>query len=363
MRNKFKYILTLLIIIFLFFILFNFTNVFISKTIFNENFISGTNNSNNEFNYTSKIFNFDNFSIGEVVGVSIKNNGNLLFLHRAENNFNSKTIISQNTIIEINTTSGDVVNSFGDYLFVAPHGLFVDKDDNIWITDTQLNKVFKFNSDGDLKLIIGEDYTFGLDFLFLIRNKFHGIDYILDLFYNDYIFARPTNVFVNSIGDILVSDGYRNSRIVKFSPSGELIWELDRYGSKDGEFNLVHGVYGDKFDNIYVVDRSNSRIQVFSNDGEFIKIIGDKYVQRPFSLVIKNDLLYIVDGGDYLNGGTENLISQIVILTLDGELVTSFGSFGNNDFEFILPHDIAVDDLGNIFVAEVTNKRIQGFYK
>jgi outer membrane protein assembly factor BamB len=134
----------------------------------------------------------------------------------------------------------------------------VDAEDNIWVTDVMLNKVFKLSSDGRLIRAFGHDYPAYLETCFRIRS-------ILPRFpatRNPLIFARPTDVVVVKNGDFIVTDGYRNKRLARFNKDGNLIWQVNHAGSGDGEFNLPHGLAMDAKGRLYVADRNNARIQV-----------------------------------------------------------------------------------------------------
>ena len=108
--------------------------------------------------------------------------------------------ISGKTILEIDNQTGKLVNSWGDHFFVMPHGLTVDAQDNVWVTDVELHQVFKFSHEGRLLMTLGEAWVGGND-------AAH--------------FNRPTGIAVALDGSFFVSDGYGNSRVVKFSPDGK----------------------------------------------------------------------------------------------------------------------------------------------
>jgi peptidylamidoglycolate lyase len=144
--------------------------------------------------------------------------------------------------------AGRIINSWGENLFIMPHGLKVDKQNNVWVTDVGLHQVFKFTHEGKLLLKIGEAKVPGKD-------ATH--------------FDMPTDIAIEDDGSFYVSDGYGNSRVVKFSATGQYLFEWGTKGDKESEFDIPHGITLDKNGNVYVADRENSRIQVFDSSGKF----------------------------------------------------------------------------------------------
>ncbi|HIG56559.1 MAG TPA: 6-bladed beta-propeller [Candidatus Latescibacteria bacterium] len=109
----------------------------------------------------------------------------------------------------------------------------------------------------------------------------------------------PTDVAVLQDGSFYVSDGYGNTRVVKFSAQGEFLFEWGTPGSGPGEFDLPHGIAVDENERVFVADRSNSRIQIFDSTGTFIAEWKSQGLGRPYSMAIGSDnSVYVVDGGD-----------------------------------------------------------------
>ena len=178
--------------------------------------------------------------------------------------------------------SGKLVASFGAGMFNYPHGLFVDRDNNVWVTDGRAKNngkghtVTKFSADGKLLLILGKPGVAG-----------DGSD----------TFHAPSDVLIAPNGDIFVADGHggeSNARIVKFSKDGKFIKTWGKKGSAPGEFDVPHGLAMDSAGRLFVADRVNSRIQIFDQDGKFL----DQWRQfgRPSGVFIdKNDIIYVAD--------------------------------------------------------------------
>ena len=184
-------------------------------------------------------------------------------------------------IFKFDRNTGEVLANFGADLFVTPHGIHVDSDGNVWVTDfagneagTRGHQVFKFSPTGKLLLTLGAAGVAG-----------HGPD----------TFDRPTDVAVASNGDIFVTDGHgTNNRVVKFAQDGRFIKAWGHTGTGPGEFNQPHTIALDSAGRVFVGDRSNSRIQVFDPDGTFI--VEWTQFGRPSGMFIdENDRLYVTD--------------------------------------------------------------------
>src|SRR5437867_375840 len=178
-------------------------------------------------------------------------------------------------------SSGKFVKSFGAGMFVSPHGIHVDRQGNVWVTDgtgksAKGHQVFKFSPDGKVLMTLGKAGVTG-----------DGPD----------TFNQPSDVFVAPNGDIFVADGHggnSNARIVKFSKDGKFIKAWGKKGSGPGEFDTPHSLAMDSSGRLFVADRGNSRIQIFDQDGKLL----DQWKQfgRPSGIFIdKNDILYAAD--------------------------------------------------------------------
>lgn len=223
-----------------------------------------------------------------------------------------------------------------------PHGLTVDNRDNVWVTDIALNQVFKFARNGALLLTLGERGVAGTD-------SAH--------------FNRPTDVAVAADGSFYVSDGYRNSRIVRFSKEGRYLFSWGRKGSGPGEFNLPHSIALDTAGHVYVADRANARIQVFDSLGNFLTEWKGPELGRPWAVrVARNGYLYVIDGGDMPSAPPDR--ARVLKVTSEGRVVESFGTFGNYDGQFVWPHALAVAIDGTAYIGDVsTGMRVQKFVR
>ena len=178
-------------------------------------------------------------------------------------------------------TSGKMLKNFGSGMFVTPHGMYIDKDGNLWIVDQAIKdgkgfQVFKLNQDGKVLLTLGKAGVAGTT--------------------ND-TFNSPSDVAVAPNGDIFVADGHggdTNARIVKFSSEGKFIKTWGKKGTAPGDFDTPHTLAFDAKGRLFVGDRNNNRIQIFDQDGNFIEEW--KQYGAPSGIFIDaKDNIYVAD--------------------------------------------------------------------
>ena len=290
-------------------------------------------------------------------GIDLDSSGNLVILHRAGHSFNNASLIDEDTVAIYSLKDHRLLRTWGAGQFVVPHGMTVDDRDAVWITDTGQNKVFKFSPTGELLNPYGEDYSVFTEACLRLRNILPG----LSCFLSKKQFARPTDVEVFSDGSFVVSDSYRNNRIVRMDAQGNVIWEVNRAGNEPGAFHLPHDLALDDRERILVADRRNSRIQLFNKDGQFLETWDRPELGRPYAIDAAAGRIYVVDAGDSyeFDGGIER--SRLLMLDSDGRLISSQEGFGSGIGEMRLPHDVAVSANGEVFVAELVNDRVQSF--
>jgi DNA-binding beta-propeller fold protein YncE len=283
------------------------------------------------------------FILGNPTGISINTENNIVVFHRASKVWEEpmqEDKIQENTILTLNKHTGEILKSWGANLFIMPHGLEVDSQNNIWVTDCGLHQVFKFDSNGNLLMTLGEAKVPGDD-------SSH--------------FNLPTDVAVSEDGSFYVSDGYGNSRVVKFSKDGTYLFEWGTFGSKQGEFNIPHGIDLDKEGNVYVADRENNRIQKFDGKGNFITLWQNEITEQLYSVTIDNKKNHLF-GIDYMTL-QDTIIkgSDIFRFDLDTNLQMQFGRTGFYDGPISRYHDIQIDDEGSIYVGDILGNKIQKF--
>ena len=222
---------------------------------------------------------------------------------------------------------GDFVGSWGEGDYNDPHGIFIDPDDNIWLTDSQIHVVEKRRQNGELLLELG--------------TRGHAMPTTSQKGDNGDPFNMPSGVALNSDGDIYVSDGYGNRRVHCFSSTGELRFSWGRSGAGPGEFALLHNIGIDKDGRVFICDRENSRIQIFTPGGDFIEEWND--VLNPGDVYMSpDDLVYVAEQGSP---------TGVSIFTLSGELISRWR--GSPDGVLEAPHGIWAASNGDVYVAEI----------
>ena len=256
-------------------------------------------------------------------------------------------------VLKFDRSSGEVLASFGVGMFVLPHGFHVDREGNIWVTDSQGNEagtkghqVIKFSPEGEVLMRLGTAGVAG-----------GGPDN----------FNEPCDVITAPNGDIFVSDGHSGQganpppgaagRIVKFTSDGQYVKEWGQIGTAPGEFRTPHALAFDSRGRLFVADRGNHRIQIFDQDGNFL----DSYEQfgRVSGLFIAaDDTLYAIDSESNPNNHP-GWRTGVRIGSATEDRVTAF----------IPPHPtergphgaagegVAVDPEGNVYAAEGPNSR------
>jgi DNA-binding beta-propeller fold protein YncE len=263
------------------------------------------------------------WNFGECSGVAIDKDDNVWVFNRGAH-----------PVIEFDK-SGKMLQAWTEVPVTAAHGLKVDRDGNIWTVDVAAHRVMKFTTGGHLLMMIGQ------------VGGGPGTNDTRDGF------NRPTNLAFAPNGDFFVSDGYVNSRVVRYNKDGEYITHWGQKGTGDGEFNLVHDVTLDSQGRVYVADRLNQRVQIFDQNGKFLGKWTDVGAPWGLDYVARENAIYMCDGVN----------NRIVKLNLDGQILGVLSSYGKIPGKLDFPHSIAVDSTGAIYVAEIKNWRVQKFAK
>lgn len=287
-----------------------------------------------------------NVYFGEGIGIATNSKGHVFVYTRS----------GETRLFEFDQ-NGVFVREIGQGLYglVFAHAVRVDRDDNIWVVDEGSNMVIKFNPAGRVILTIGrrpeavEELT-----NFTGQGAYTGAN-------RPYSFNRPTDVAWDAQGNIFVSDGYGDSRVVKYDRNGRFIKSAGVRGSEPGQLNLPHTLAADAQGNIYIGDRSNARVQVWDNDLK-PKAIYDN-VGNPWAVCVSpGPHQYLFVSNSVPDNGDSRAAAQtgeIYKMELDGTIVGKFGKAGKALKEFSTVHEIDCRNPDQLFVSEITAWRAQ----
>ena len=286
-----------------------------------------------------------NLYLGEGIGIATNSKGHVFIFTR-----------SQRTRLFEFDQNGNFIREIGEglYGFVFAHAVRVDPQDNIWAVDEGSNMVIKFNPEGRVIMTLGRRPE-------PVDAQAPPIPAPDPNNPEKYIFNRPTDVGWDAQGNIFVSDGYGNSRVVKFDKNGRFITQVGTHGSEPGQINLPHSLAMDAKGNVYIADRSNRRIQVFDNDLKF-KTIYDN-VGTPWEVCISpGPHQYLFSSNSFPDGNDYTLASvtgEVYKMELDGTVVGKFGKAGKQLGEFSGLHEIDCRNPDVLYVSEIQLWRAQ----
>jgi peptidylamidoglycolate lyase len=242
-------------------------------------------------------------------------------------------------VITFVDANGKMIETWDQHnkLFVRPHRVLVnpyDPQKHLWFVDDGAHAIYKFSPEGKLVQTIGTPMKPGND---------------------EKTFARPTDIAWLPDGTFFVSDGYVNTRVVKFDKDGKFLMTWGQKGNPPNEtrpsyMNTVHAISISKDRRVFVSDRANSRIQVFDENGKFLDAWPN--VRRPYSFLLTEDQhLWVADG----------ITQKFTKFDLNGKLLYSWGTFGAFPGGFWGVHQFHTDSQGNLYTADVHVGRAQKF--
>jgi DNA-binding beta-propeller fold protein YncE len=253
--------------------------------------------------------------------------------------------------------NGVFVKEFGvgSYGFSFAHAVRVDKDDNVWAVDEGTNVIQKFSPDGRLLMVLGKRPD-PLEQLSLAPGggQYSGAN-------KPYSFHRETDVAWDPQGNIFVSDGYGDSRVVKYDKNGRFIRSVGTRGSGPMQFSTPHAIAVDAKGLVYVADRGNSRIHVLDNDLN-PKAMYDN-VGAPWAVCISaGPHQYLYSSNSFPTGNNFDqaaITGEVYKMELDGTVLGRFGKAGHGFKEFSSIHQMDCRNPDEIYVAEITAYRVQ----
>ena len=258
--------------------------------------------------------------------------------------------------------SGKPLKSFGAGMFVFPHGIHVDKDGNVWVTDTGAaanlgnegekgkgHRVIKFSPEGKVLLTLGKAGVRG-----------DPPDYL----------DEPCDVVTAPNGDIFVADGHSGqlskdpdtvARIVKYSKGGKFIKTWGKLGSAPGEFRTPHALVFDSRGRLFVADRGNHRIQIFDQEGKFLDAW--RQFSRVSGMYIRNDTFYAIDSETDATNHPGWRKGVRIGSVKDGKVMLFIPPHQTDRPEGAAGEGVAVDGEGNVYAAEVSVRGLTKYVK
>jgi len=256
--------------------------------------------------------------------------------------------------IQVYDAKGKLVRAWGEGFLVMAHYIRIDHDGMVWVADAKDHVVLRCTPEGKVLLTLGTRGQGGCD---------------------ETRLNRPTDMAVSPAGDVFVSDGYGNARIVHFDKQGKFVKQWGKMGVGPGEFSFPHSIVMDRKERLYVADRSNNRIQVFDSSGKFLAEWRNLLV--PWGLYVTPG----PDGEDHIWACGSSPMPWRESDTLLGcppkdQLVMKFDASGKVLQLWTFPkgeddkekpgevnwlHSVAIDPQGNLYVGDIKGKRAQKF--
>lgn len=252
--------------------------------------------------------------------------------------------------VQVYSSTGKYIRGFGKGVLEGPHHLKIDHQGNIWVADPVLHAMFKFSPEGKLLMTLGIPGEFGED---------------------ERRLSQPTDCVVAKNGDIFVSDGYGNNRVVHYDANGKFVKQWGKLGSEPGEFCNPHAIAIDSQGRLYVADRYNGRVQVFAQDGKVLDVWDNIVIPWGLWITAEDDIWVCGSSLDVwpadpkallgskpkdqlmLKFDTKGKLRQLTSIPLGGEVV--------EPGQLSLVHCLALDKAGNLYCGDVLGKRAQKF--
>ena len=275
----------------------------------------------NFFNYPA------NSIVGRISGIAVGPKGNIVALNRGYHP------------VQEFTSEGTFVRSWGEgsTMFVGAHAVRFDPQGNLWYVDAADNIIYRFDSKGRTVGTLGtnpEPWTW----------LTHVIEHAVP---GKAAFYQETDIGWSKDGSMFVSDGYGNSRVVKFDKDGNFVKAWGERGGQPGDFNTPHSIVVDNNDVVYVADRGNSRIQVFDTDGNRKAVWN--LPTAPWSLCLTNGPNQVMFAGS---------VGRVYKIDLTGKILGAFGRPGKMAGTIDSVHGIACPDEKSLFLAELYASRL-----
>ena len=268
----------------------------------------------------------DGMRMGAPSSAAVTRSGHLLVFNRGAS-----------PLIEVDK-DGTFVRAFGEGRYVRPHGLRLDSEGNIWTTDVNGHTVTKMNPRGEVLMTLGVKGQAG-DWSEAANTR---------------LLNEPNDLAFGRAGEIYVAEGHGNSepRVLKFDKTGKLLKAWGGKGIGPGQFDIAHSIVVDAKGLVYVADRQNRRVQVFDENGTFVREW--KFAGLPCGLYIGRDQqMFLLSG----------FAGQILKLDANGKAIAATGQPGKGLGEFGEAHYMTMGPGDEIYVADTVNAKLHEFVR
>jgi streptogramin lyase len=280
----------------------------------------------------------DDFKWGQMPGIAVDTQDQVYIFTRSE------------PAVQVYQADGTLLRTWNVEDFGGAHYIRLGPDGNVWAANINNHVVRKYSPEGKLLLTLGEVGRAGAD-------QSH--------------FNKPTDMAVLPTGDIFVTDGYVNRRVIAFDATGKYVNQWGQAGSEPGQFALPHSIVADSHGRLYVADRENARIQVFDTKGKLLAVWAN--IITPWGLCLtKNDELWVCGSSAVRKDGTGEWLvlpptDQVVMkLSQKGKVLlrvplqkTTVPPGKSGEVNWV--HGIALDSQGNLYLGDIQGERAQKF--
>lgn len=306
-------------------------------------------------------------NFGEVPGVAVDSQKNIYVFSRSGATGGPAFGPTAAQLLEFGP-GGEFIREIGRDLYgwSFAHSVRIDKDDNIWAIDKGSDMIIKLNQAGRVQWVFGrrKESADGAE-PWEHPNPPQPA--------RDGNFRQPTDVAWDSQGNIYITDGYINSRVAKYDRNGDWVKSWGEPGTGPGQFRTPHAIAIDRNDNVYVGDRGNERVQIFSPDGKYLRewkieippdfstraVNGPTPTSGMSGVGAPNSLCITAGPNQVLFLGESTWPARIFKVTLDGKVLGVIGKSGRNLKQFSGGHALACPSENEIYVAESSNWRVQ----
>ena len=305
---------------------------------------------------------------GEVAGVAVNSKGHVFVFSRGDTTGPAYGAGAAQ-LLEFGA-DGKFIREIGHHLYAwsFAHSVKVDKDDSIWVADKGSDMVIKFNPEGRVAMVFGRKQEASDEGTEPLRHPKPPLPPV------DGMFRQVTDIAWDPAGNTYISNGYINSRVAKIDKDGNWLKSWGEPGDGPGQFNTPHSIAVDAHGRVYVADRGNRRIQVFDDEGKFLRqITVDVPVDPDARPALGNKpsattgtmapgapwAICITPGPNQVLFSSDGYPGRVYKLTLDGKVLGVLGESGKQLKQFGWIHEIACPSETELYVAELLNWRVQ----